>query len=31
VAERMMMKRLGATEDEIEAPCRKLEEVSMYT
>lgn len=29
--ERMMMQRLGATEEEIEKLCRKMDEVSMYT
>ncbi len=30
-SERMMMRRLGATEEEIEKLCRKMDEVSMYT
>lgn len=30
-AERMMMKRLGATEEETEKLCEKMDEVSMYT
>lgn len=30
-AERMMMERLGATEDEVRVLCAKMEEVSMYT
>ena len=29
--ERMMMRRLGATEEDIEKLCRKMDEVSMYT
>ena len=31
VPERLMMKRLGATEEELEKLCAKMEEVSMYT